>query len=141
MRLRAAVVCPIVTVVRKVIANLLALQDLEMGGKRLSPADKETITQLRAQIPEPILAHYDRMRDRDKKAVAVLRNKVCSACHMTVPIGTIAVLMRGQDIQLCGSCGRYLHLPKEAPAETPAPAPVEKPKRRRKKTEPPITGT
>ena len=112
-----------------------------MGGKRLSPADKETITQLRAQIPEPILAHYDRMRDRDKKAVAVLRNKVCSACHMTVPIGTIAVLMRGQDIQLCGSCGRYLHLPKEAPVETPAPAPVEKPKRRRKKTEPPITGT
>ena len=72
MRLRPAAVCPIVTVVRKVIANLLALQDLEMGGKRLSPADKETITQLRAQIPEPILAHYDRMRDRDKKAVAVL---------------------------------------------------------------------
>jgi len=51
------------------------------------------------------------------------------------------VLMRGQDIQLCGSCGRYLHLPKEAPVETPAPAPVEKPKRRRKKTEPPISGT
>lgn len=126
---------------RKVIANLLSLQELELSGKRLSPADKETIAALRAKIPDPILAHYERMRERDKKAVAVLRNKVCSACHMTVPIGTIAVLLRGQDIQLCGSCGRYLHLPPEAPAETPAPTPVEKPKKRRKKTEPPTTGT
>jgi predicted nucleic acid-binding Zn-ribbon protein len=124
--------------VREVIANLLSLQDLEMGGKRLSSADKETITQLRARIPEPILGHYDRMRAREKKAVALVRNKVCSACHMGIPIGIITVLMRGADIQLCGSCGRYLHLPPEAPAEPPAPAPVEKPKKRRKKAEPPV---
>jgi len=112
-----------------------------MGGKRLSPADKETITQLRAQIPEPILGHYDRMRVRDKKAVAIVRHKVCSACHMGIPIGTITVLMRGTDIQLCGNCGRYLHLPEENAAATPAPGSVEKPRKRRKKAEPPLTGT
>ncbi len=138
--MRPATLCPIVTVVRKVIANLLSLQELEMGGKRLSPADKETIAQLRAQIPEPILGHYDRMRARDKKAVAIVRHRVCSACHMGIPIGTITVLMRGTDIQLCGSCGRYLHLPPDSPAETAAPEPVEKPKRRRKKAETPLPG-
>ena len=120
--------------VREVIANLLSLQELEMGGKRLSAADKETITQLRGKIPDPIVAHYDRMRERNKKAVAVLRHRVCSECHMSVPIGTIAVLMRGTDIQLCGNCGRYLHLPKEAPAEAPPPAPAKQPRKRRKKT-------
>jgi len=61
------------------------------------------------------------MRTRDKRAVSLVRNRVCSACHMGVPIGTITVLMRGTDIQLCGNCGRYLHLVQEAPAEPPAP--------------------
>lgn len=113
-----------------------------MSGKRLSAADKETITQLRAKIPEPIVGHYDRMRARDKKAVAIVRNRVCSACHMSVPIGTITVLMRGSDIQLCGNCGRYLHLAAEAPAaEAPKPA-AEKPaprKRKKKADVPPAT--
>jgi hypothetical protein len=35
---------------------------------------------------------------------------------MHVPIGQITVLMRGEDIQLCETCGRYLYLPD--PAET-----------------------
>ena len=42
--LRAIVLYPIVVAVRDVIANLLSLQHLEMRGKRLTPADKDTIT-------------------------------------------------------------------------------------------------
>jgi hypothetical protein len=129
----------IVPGVHDVIVSLLELQRLEMEAKRLSAADKETITQLRGKIPEPVLGHYDRMRVRGKQGVAVVRNRVCSGCHMSVPIGTITVLLRGDDIQLCGNCGRYLYLPPEAPAEPPAPAPAAKPapKKRRKKGEPP----
>jgi uncharacterized protein len=125
--------------VRNVIANLLELQRLEMEVKRLSAADKETVAELRGKIPEPILGHYERMRLRGKHAVALLRNRVCSACHMSVPIGTIAVIMRGEDIQLCGNCGRYLHLPPEPPPAPLSPAPETKPlpKKRRKKAAPP----
>jgi hypothetical protein len=70
------------------------------------------------------------MLARNKKAVAVVRNRTCTSCRMTLPIGTIAMLMRDEDIQICGSCGRYLHLAPEAPAE-PIPAPAAKKKRGR----------
>lgn len=129
----------------EVIGNLLVLQRLEMETKRLSAADKETIATLRAKIPQPILAHYDRMRARGRLAVSIVRNKVCSACHMAVPIGVMAVLMRRADIQLCGNCGRYLYLPQEAAAEpVPAKAAPKKkatPVKRRKKAEPMVAAT
>ena len=98
---------------------------------------------MRGQIPQPIIGHYDRLRVRGKKGVAVVRNQVCTGCHMHVPIGQITVLMRGEDIQLCESCGRYLYLPDAAeteflahleaakPAEKPAAKPAAKPRKRR----------
>jgi hypothetical protein len=36
---------------------------------------------------------------------------------MRVPIGAIVTLMRGDDIQMCESCGRYLHIPAEEQSE------------------------
>jgi hypothetical protein len=58
---------------------------------------------------------------------------------MHVPIGQITVLMRGEDIQLCESCGRYLYLPDPAETEALARAeaakaaakPAAKPRKRR----------
>jgi predicted nucleic acid-binding Zn-ribbon protein len=124
-----------------VLQNLLKLQALEFGEVR----DKNATAQgaeLREKIPPPILAHYDRLRVREKKGVAVVRNQSCSGCHMRVPIGQITVLMRGEDIQLCETCGRYLYLPNPAeteflqkleaakPAAKPA-KPAAKPRKRR----------
>ena len=97
------------------LQNLLKLQALEFN----PPAGKTVqteMTELRAQIPPQILGHYDRLVVRGKKGVAVIRNQVCSGCHMRLPIGTINTLMQGHDIQLCDTCGRYLYLPD--PAET-----------------------
>ena len=108
-----------------VLQDLLELQALEFGettGKKV----QDQATQLRGKIPLPILGHYDRLRARDKKGVAVVRNQSCTGCHMHVPIGQITVLMRGEDIQLCESCGRYLYLP--APGEEELPKPTEAPK-------------
>ena len=88
------------------IQNLLSLQSLEFGevtGKNV----ESQIAELRAKIPAPILGHYDRLRIRDKKGLAAIRNQVCTGCHMRVPIGQITVIMRGADIQLCETCGRY----------------------------------
>lgn len=108
-----------------VIQDLLKLQTLDFA----ETPPKGSVAQadeLRSRIPQPILGHYERLRAREKKAVAVVRNQVCTGCHMHVPIGQINVLMRGEDIQLCETCGRYLYLPE--PAETESANQVEAPK-------------
>jgi predicted nucleic acid-binding Zn-ribbon protein len=117
-----------------ILQNLLKLQSLEFGDK-MSASDEVEISTLRTQVPQPILGHYDRLRARGKKGIAVVRNQVCTGCHMRLPIGTINTLMQGTDIQLCDSCGRYLYLP--TPDETSfveavaATKPVPKPRKRR----------
>ena len=108
------------------LQDLLELQALEFGettGKKV----EEQAAQLRGKIPLPVLAHYDRLRARDKKGVAVVRNQTCTGCHMHVPIGQITVLMRQEDIQLCETCGRYLYLPPPGEEELPTPAEAPKP--------------
>ena len=120
-----------------VLLDLLKLQALEFG----ETSDKNLevqVAELRARLPLPILGHYDRLRVRGKKGVAIVRNQVCSGCHMRVPIGQITELMRGEDIQLCESCGRYLHLPDPAETvaqaqETPAKPAAKKPAKARKR--------
>jgi predicted nucleic acid-binding Zn-ribbon protein len=109
-----------------ILQNLLKLQALEFG----EIADKSVeaqVAELRGNIPQPILGHYDRLRVRGKKGVAVVRNQVCTGCHMHVPIGQITVVMRGEDVQLCETCGRYLYLPDPAEAEALVLAEAAKP--------------
>jgi hypothetical protein len=99
------------------LTNLLKLQALEFNETAPKNAETQKAT-LRAQIPLPILAHYDRLVVRGKKGVAVVRNQVCTGCHMRLPIGTINTLMQAQDIQLCDIGGRYLSLPDPAEAQS-----------------------
>ncbi len=113
--------------------NLFKLQTLEIQLNLSGPADHKELKELRKTIPDPILGHYDRMRVRGKKGVSSVRSNACSECHMKVPTGTIVTLVHGTDIQLCGSCGRYLYLPEnEIPSANSAVAPVEqKPAKKR----------
>jgi predicted nucleic acid-binding Zn-ribbon protein len=112
------------------IENLLKLQSIEFGEEK---GGEKQIADLRATIPEPILGHYDRLRARDKKGVAVVRNQVCTGCHMRLPIGVITILMQDRDIQLCDSCGRYLYLELQAAAPAEPVAPVKPAKKRKTK--------
>ena len=122
------------------IQSLLKLQALELGEETGKSAQAE-IAELRGQIPPPILGHYDRLRVRGKKGLAVVRNQVCTGCHMQQPIGKITILMRDEDVQLCDTCGRYLYLPDRAEGEfvehmaaaKPAEPAVEKPARKPRK--------
>jgi predicted nucleic acid-binding Zn-ribbon protein len=120
---------------KELFQNLLKLQDLEFAGTRGSSAEA-AISQLRRKIPLPILEHYDRLVVRGKKGVAIVRNQVCTGCHMRIPIGAINTLMHGDDIQMCETCGRYLYLPPEAPnppVEIPVVAKAAKPQRKPKR--------
>lgn len=126
-----------------VIQTLLQIQALEFS-EVPDTSSKAQIQELRTQVPTQILAHYDRLRIRGKKGVALVRNKSCTGCHMQQPIGIITVLMRNEDIQLCDSCGRYLFLPAETQTAEVEPVaetkPVAKVKRGRKpKTAPAAT--
>ena len=108
-----------------VLQNLTKLQALEFGELTVKNMAAQ-IAELRTLVPLPILDHYDRLRARAKKGVALVRNNVCTGCHMTQPIGKITVLMRGEDVQLCDTCGRYLCLPE--PEQNAAPKPPVAPK-------------
>jgi predicted nucleic acid-binding Zn-ribbon protein len=118
------------------LVNLLKLQALDFH--ETAAVSESQRTEVRNLIPQPILAHYDRLFTRGKKGVALVRNQVCTGCHMRLPIGTINTLMQNQDIQICDTCGRYLCLPDEiAPAVQAAPAvpteskPARKPRKRK----------
>ena len=107
---------PLHSPMKDLIDNLVKLQALQPD-KTTNAGSDDRIVKLRATIPEPILAHYDRLTARGKKGVAGVRNQVCTGCHMQVPLGVTFTLMHGDDLQICESCGRYLYLLESAPAE------------------------
>jgi predicted nucleic acid-binding Zn-ribbon protein len=117
------------------IRNLLKLQALDFG--ETTEVSESQRQELRNGIPQPILGHYDRLVARGKKGVAVVRNQVCTGCHMRLPIGTINTLMQNHDIQLCDTCGRYLYLPEETTPPAAESAPVAKPASKARKRKAP----
>ena len=119
--------------VNELLQNLIKLQSLEFGGID----DKKTEaakTELRTKIPSQILAHYDRIVVKGKKGITLVRDQVCTGCHMRVPIGAILSLRHGEDIQLCESCGRYLYLAPETEAVPAAPIAGPKPVKKTRKS-------
>jgi len=113
----------------ELLQNLIKLQSLEF--EETTEKNAETImAELRGKIPPQILGHYNRLVAQGKKGVTAIRGQVCSSCHIRVPLGVIMTLKRGEDIQLCENCGRYLYLLDEPEVETAPPAPA--PKRGRK---------
>ncbi len=89
--------------------TLFELQSLEFD-ETIQPHIEERIAELRAKIPTPILSHYDRLGDKGKKGVALLRHQTCTGCHMRVPLAVVMDLRHDDEIRLCDNCQRYLCL-------------------------------
>ena len=118
---------------KELLQNLINLQSHEFGGS--DDAETEAaMTELRAKIPSQILAHYDRIVVKGKKGITLVRDQVCTGCHMRVPIGAVLSLKHGEDIQLCESCGRYLYLAPETEAVPAAPIAGPKPVKKTRKS-------
>jgi hypothetical protein len=109
-----------------IIEKLLELQKLHSSPGPLSPTAATLEQSLRAQVPKPILDHYDRLRAQGKTGVAMARHGVCGACHLRLCSGTAAGLAHQDDIHLCDNCGRYVYLSPEPAEAEPAPAPPVK---------------
>ena len=117
---------------KALLQNLIQLQTLESSGVKDKKVEA-SLAELRAKIPSQILAHYDRLVARGKRGLAAVRGQVCSGCHMQVPLGVVITLKRGEDIQICESCGRYLYLPPAVETEAAEPAASPKPERKKRK--------
>jgi len=112
---------------KTIIEQLFSLQQIEMGPSPDSPENEKTIQRLRKSIPDPILAHYDRLLARGKAGVALVRHGVCTTCHMKLATGLCAELFHAEDIRICDICGRYLLLAPEERAAQLAPKTEDKP--------------
>ncbi len=77
-------------------------------------AVQKQIAALREQIPPGVLNRHDRLRSREKRSVAEVRNGVCSGCHMRVGIGQVPELIQQEVLHSCDYCGRFLYASKDA---------------------------
>ena len=114
------------------ISDLLALQRI-LERRDIPPAEaKAQAARLEKKIPPPLLAHFSRQLACDRHGVGLLRNGICSACHIKVPSVTVDDLRRTDDVVLCENCGCYLAPPPEAEAVAKEPVPVPTPAVRRR---------
>lgn len=92
---------------REAVDKMFALQELQFG-----PGSKNNfarISQLRRDISTDLLAKYDRLATRGKKPVSLVRNGVCTHCHIRLAIGVVFQLTQGRGA-ICDACGRFLRL-------------------------------
>src|SRR4051812_6679292 len=104
---------------KQIIGDLVALQKLQLGPKPQLAPDNAEILALQARVPLLMLERFNRFIARGKKGVAVIRNGICSECHLRITSGTLARLGDATQIQVCDNCGRYLEATE--PAELPLP--------------------
>ena len=117
-----------------ILQTLLKLQNLEFGSPLAGSANETEAGALRTAIPPSVLDHYDRLRTRGKKGVALLVNQVCTGCHMSVTTAKLTNVMRGTEIQRCDNCGRYLCLVATATQPAPDSLATAKPARKPRKS-------
>lgn len=103
----------------------------EKTGSDSSSSDLETkLSTLRGQRAElspdvkvSLLKRYDQVRQKRRgQGLAVASGGTCQACHMMLPPQLFNTILRGESIETCPACLRFLisetHVPQEIPAET-----------------------
>ena len=111
------------------VETMYVLQRRALTHAQTTPGSKASIAELRASVPAPVLAHFDRLIVRDRAGVAEVHHGVCGACHLRLPAAITAIGDKNDDLQLCESCGAYLLFPAEEAIAVTAPAEV-RPRRR-----------
>lgn len=85
-----------------------------------SPAQLQRAVVIRAAVPPPVLAHYNRLVVNRCKPVAEVRRGICGACHLKIA-AWIRQAAADDDLHLCENCGAYLvFVPEEPAAVSPA---------------------
>jgi predicted nucleic acid-binding Zn-ribbon protein len=92
--------------------------------------------QLRAEVSEEVLVHYDRVLKHRGSALAAVRDdEMCSACRVIQRPQAFQEIMGNKQIVFCNSCSRILYyIP-------PPPKPEEQTKNKKKKAKAAPAGT
>ena len=91
-------------------ALALAMEDAEARMERLNVERKE----LAAGVPGKFLVPYERMAKKGHgQAMSACRNFVCESCRMSLTANTVNLLMAGEKLIFCHSCGRILYLARD----------------------------
>lgn len=100
--------------IRRIIEALRRLNDLEAEpiagwAGALTEREREiAIERAREGLPTSLLGHHDRLIARGKRSLAIVRNGVCGACHLNLPLGHRHPSRRGDDLDVCDNCGVFL---------------------------------
>jgi len=97
----------------QVIVSLVELQKLARATKSGRPASGVMPTarqvELRAQVPNAILGHFDRMLAQGRSGIAPLRNGICGGCHIRIPRAHIAGIRGSHELDVCDQCGTFIY--------------------------------
>jgi predicted nucleic acid-binding Zn-ribbon protein len=87
---------------------------------------KEKRTQLRANVNDSALQHYERVMRQRKSAIAEARDQKCLACFVMIRPQTWQELRTNEQIVTCSSCGRILYFDSTYEPPPPPPEPAKK---------------
>ena len=125
---------------KELIETLRALQGRLLSPEPVDRKPDTEIARLRGQLPPTVEAHFDRFIQRGRKGIAAVSHGVCGECHLQLSTGTLAGLLRMEDMHRCDNCGRYLYPVADVPSNEASAArafaavarPEIKPTRRRR---------
>ena len=107
------------------VATVLQLHDLDLLlNEALDPKSRARLKKLGFEVQDPVVLqrararllqgvdrrwvnHYERALKRYGRAVAVVRERVCQGCFITLP--TSASPNTQESLTVCESCGRILY--------------------------------
>jgi len=107
------------------VATVLQLHDLDLLlNEALDPKSRARLKKLGFEVQDPVVLqrararllqgvdrrwvnHYERALKRYGRAVAVVRDRVCQGCFITLP--TSASPNAEESLTVCESCGRILY--------------------------------
>lgn len=99
-------------------ASIPVLQELHSievaAAGDLSPERAARAAELRASLPPPVLAHYNRLVVNGAKPFAEVRRGVCGACHLKLA-SWIRQVAASDELHLCEHCGAFLVFVPEEP--------------------------
>jgi len=113
------------------IPLLQELRSLEAAPGDMSPEHAARAAELRAALPPPVLAHYNRLVVNGTKPFAEVRRGICGGCHLKLA-AWIRQATASDELHLCEHCGAFLVFVPEEPAR---PAAVAAPRQTRRKVE------
>jgi predicted nucleic acid-binding Zn-ribbon protein len=99
--------------VRNTLGKLFTVQEKLLRDPRPIAARVAKLAHLRAEVPERLLAHFLRLLVQGRRGVVLVRHGTCMQCHIRLPAGTVALLVRSDEAHTCEHCGGFLLLPED----------------------------